>query len=177
MIDDLQPKLSNRQIAERNVQRFKDWIAERDVAGDWSDYVRSNKLNRAEIADECGFARSVLQQNPMVKAELESLEERLRGQGVLTAGLVSGTTSSGSIEGLRPANDTQARGGPPSEDPGVQIALRRAMGAKGRAEARVKALEEQNATLRAEIRGLREQVRKLNLLDEHLGTSGRVPHP
>lgn len=175
MIDDLQPKLSNRQIAERNVQRFKDWIAERDAAGDWNDYVRSNKLNRAEIANECGFARSVLQQNPTVKAELELVEVRLRGQGVLMASPTSVSASSGSMEGA--ANDAQARSGLRSEDPAVQMALRRAMDAKAKAETRVKALEEQNATLRAEIRDLREQVKKLNFLDGHLCVSGRLLHP
>jgi len=57
------------------------------------------------------------------------------------------------------------------------MALRRAMNAKARAEQRVKALEEQNATLRAEVKSLRDQVRKLNFMDEHLAQSGRLLRP
>lgn len=51
---------------------------------------------------------------------------------------------------------------------------KRIMVAKGRAEARVKALEEQNASLKAEVASLRERLRRFEQLDDHLGRTGRL---
>lgn len=48
------------------------------------------------------------------------------------------------------------------------------MAAKGRAEARVKALEEQNASLKAEVASLRERLRRFEHLDDHLSRTGRL---
>ena len=48
------------------------------------------------------------------------------------------------------------------------------MAAKGRAEARVKELEEQNAALKAEVSSLRECLRRFEQLDDHLGRTGRL---
>ena len=51
---------------------------------------------------------------------------------------------------------------------------KRIMAAKGRAEARVKALEEQNASLKAEVASLRERLRRFEHLDDHLSRTGRL---
>lgn len=169
------PKLSGRQIAVQYVERFKTWVAERDVAKDWDDYVRCDTLNRSEIARECDFLRSVFSTNPGVSKALFELESRLRQEGLLpsissqTAGVQQGN------EGSADADVPEA--GAAMTDPAARLALRRANGAKAKAEERVKALEEQNATLRAEVKGLRDQVRKLSFMDEHLALSGRLPHP
>lgn len=75
---------SGQQIDASNAQRFNDWIAERGATNDWDDYIRHGKLNRSEIANECGFALSVVRQNPAVKAALEALEaRRLLDSGVI----------------------------------------------------------------------------------------------
>ena len=150
-------KLSGREMAVRNIQQFKKWVDERDVAVDWPDYIRGNKLNRSEIAAECGFALSVIRQNPSVKSALETLEERLRANGTL------------------PNQDkTRDKVARISSDATGQSEDRRIMAAKGKAEQRVKMLEEQNAALSAEVRALREQITRYRHLDEHLCNTGRM---
>lgn len=37
-------KQSGQQIAKDNVLKFQSWIAEREVANDWRDYLRGDKL-------------------------------------------------------------------------------------------------------------------------------------
>lgn len=145
--------LSGQQLAASNLQKFQNWVAEREAAGDWPDYIRQCKLNRSEIADECGFALSVVRQNPAVKSALEALEYRLQACGVLeTKKEVSKAVS----EATSHSTD------------------KRLMAAKGKAEARVKALEEQNASLKAEVASLRERLRRFEHLDDHLGRTGRL---
>jgi hypothetical protein len=73
---------SGQQIALENLQRFRDWVSERETARDWSHYARGDKLIRMKIARECGFAVSVLRQNLAVKADLDALERCLRGLGI-----------------------------------------------------------------------------------------------
>lgn len=148
-------KKSGRELGADNLQRFDDWIKEHDVAGDWPDYVRGDKLNRSEIAEECGFALSVVRQNPAVKAALVALEDRLRAMGVLEGQLT-----------------------PVAKEDADGLAVeRRIMISKGRLEKRVKELEEQNATLWAEVLDLREQLLRYRHLDAHLCETGRLLHP
>lgn len=149
-------KLSGQQIAKDNLLKFHSWIAEREAANDWHDYLRGDKLNRSEIASECGFALSVLRQNPAVKEALHALEARLE---ILGATLSLGPNPRSSD---REASDAE------------KVIDQRIMAAKGRAEARVKALEEQNAALKAEVAELRERLRRFEHLDDHLGRTGRL---
>ena len=74
---------SGQQIAAANIKKFKDWIKERKAAEDWKDYLRGRQLNRTDIAKECGFATSVLRQNPTVKGDLEALEKELADSGII----------------------------------------------------------------------------------------------
>lgn len=150
-------RLSGQQIAANNLQKFHTWITERDVANDWTDYVRQGKLNRSELAAECGFAVSVVRQNPAVKSALETLEAHLLASGILQP---TKTAPSASIEtGI---------------DATSQSIDKRIMAAKAKAEQRVKQLEEQNAALKAEVRDLRDQIKTYRHLDEHLCTTGRL---
>ena len=150
---------SGRQVAAANLQKFVTWIEERDRFGDWHDYIRQDMLNRSEIASQCGFALSVMRQNPAVKTTLAALEERLRLCGTLRH------------RGL-PSTSTEA------PDTATTLALdRRIMAAKAKAEQRVKALEEQLAAARAEVRDLREKLRDFEHLDEHLTRTMRSPYP
>ena len=147
--------LSGRDIGARNLQRFRDWIVEREAAGDWSDYIRNDKLNRSEIATECGFALSALRQNPAIKEALKTLEASLTMRGILGVG-----------------------GAASAPDDATSLAAdRRIMVAKGKAEQRVKSLEEQNAALRAEVHELRERLSHFKHLDEHLCRTGRLLPP
>lgn len=160
-------KPSSKQIAALSVERFKGWINERYKANDWPDYIRAGKLNRTEIATECGFGRAAWQQNETLETELLSLEATLRSSGVLERQDTS-ENAEGAPEGLARTTDA------PQFDASTQLMLRRAMSAKVRAEGRVKVLEEQNATLRAEVKDLRDQLKKLKLQDQHLCETGRM---
>ncbi len=151
--------LSGQQIAATNVQKFNEWVTARDSVNDWKDYIRQRNLNRSEIARECGFALSVFRQNPAIKKAMEVLEARLRSAGTL--GDVK--TAVGVSSKVSEAATTQA-------------VDRRIMAAKGKAEQRVKMLEEQNAALRAEVRDLRDQLAKYRHLDAHLCSTGRLLH-
>ena len=71
---------------------------------------------------------------------------------------------------LRTAPDVSNEAAAASE----KVIDKRIMAAKGRAEARVKALEEQNASLKAEVASLREQLRRFEHLDDHLARTGRL---
>lgn len=150
--------LSGQQLAKANVQKFQDWIAERDSAGDWHNYVRGDKLNRSEIAAECGFALAVLRQNPAVKGALGAQENRLRADGILPNEKSFPIASSEFTEASNTAID------------------RRIMAARAKAEARSKTLEEQNATLKAEVRDLQDQLSRYKHLEGQLCRTGRMIH-
>lgn len=145
--------VSGRKQAVANLQRFNAWVTERTAANDWSDYLRGQKLNRSEIAAECNFALSVVRQNPAVKAALEGLEARLRDSGLTKAALA------------------------PADDATVQAADLCILSSKSSGERRVKAVEEQNAALKAEVNDLKQQLKQYKFLDEHLATTGRMLRP
>ena len=151
-----QSNQSGQQLARDNLAKFQSWIAEREVTNDWHDYLRGDKLNRSEIAAECDFSLSVMRQNPAVKEALEALESRL--------------TTLGLTQPLRTAPDASNEAAAASE----KVIDKRIMAAKGRAEARVKALEEQNASLKAEVASLRERLRRFEHLDANLSRTGRL---
>ena len=153
-------KLSGRDIGAHNLIRFSLWVAECEAAGDWPDYIRGDKLNRSEIAAECGFALSVVRQNPAIKEALAALEARLEASGLFGLSKVAQNPSTGHVaEASRLAVDG------------------RILAAKGKAEQRVKVLEEQNAALRAEARDLREKLTRFSHLDAHLCATGRLLPP
>jgi uncharacterized protein involved in exopolysaccharide biosynthesis len=147
---------SGQQIAQDNIIKFHDWVTERRAVDDWKDYLRSGKLNRSEIAAECGFALSVLRQNPAVKKALHDLEEDLMARGT--------------IPSLKAAHGASNE----SKDASARATDKRVMATLARAEARVKVLEEQNAVLKAEVRDLREKQRRFEQLGDHLGMTGRL---
>jgi hypothetical protein len=153
---------SMAQLATQAVQRFSEWVVERDKAGDWSDYVRGGKLNRTELAKECEFGRAALQQNPGLAAALTTLEIRLAEQGVLSAASLLAKDLPPELKAQVGAADEQ---------------VRRAMSARATLERRVKTLEEQNAALRAENVELRERLRRSALADIHLAQTGRLLPP
>ena len=141
---------SGQQLADENVRLFAAWQAEKSDA-DYKEMVVRGGLSRTEIAKECGFAKSVLAQNPRVKESLLALETALRTRGVLPPLAVApGATEA-------PA----ASGGPASSGRTDQERLRR--------------LEQENALLRAEVAELRAVLSKQLVLKEALALSGRLP--
>ncbi len=75
---------SGKQLAEQNYQIFSTWVANKSI-DEFKQLVSRGVLSRKEIAKECGFAKSALDQNPRIKTALSTLEEKLRSQGVLPA--------------------------------------------------------------------------------------------
>ena len=115
---------------------------------DFKEYVIRGKLNRDEMASECGFGRSVFYQNDLVIDELARLEERLKHDGIL----------------------------PSKERENESVPLRdRDAGIRARDTQRLKSLEQQNATLKSQVKELEEKLRTLNAFDEFLIETGRLP--
>lgn len=141
---------SGQQLADENVRLFAAWQAEKSDA-DYKEMVVRGGLSRTEIAKECGFAKSVLAQNPRVKESLLVLETALRTRGVLPPLAVASGT------GEAPA----ASAGPATSGRTDQERLRR--------------LEQENALLRAEVAELRSVLSKQLVLKEALALSGRLP--
>lgn len=114
---------------------------------DFRQIVHRGSINKREIAVECGFARSVLDQNPRVKKALAELEEQLRSRGVLP------------------------RKSEKTESPQRAVSERR-----GDIDAeRLRRLETENALLRAEVAALKKQLAKFDALSQVLAESGRIP--
>ncbi|MDP1732869.1 MAG: VPA1267 family protein [Sulfuritalea sp.] len=151
--------LSGKQIAAVNVNRFNDWIADREAAEDWKNYIRIGKLNRTQIAGECQFALTVFRQNPAIKSALASLEARLRDCGILPDQKTAQKAAKAVVEATALASDKRLQS---------QLAA---------ANHRIKQLEEQNAVRKEEIKSLRASLTKLKHLDQHLSTTGRLLHP
>ena len=142
---------SGRQLGEQNYQTFVAWMA-----GKTDEEFRSMEsrgvLSRKEIAIECGFAKSALDQNPAIKASLSELERSLRSRGVLPL----------------PAEQNC--------DVGALPVQRERDASRSSIEAeRLRRLEQENASLRAEVSELKRIVEQYAVLRDALALSGRVP--
>jgi len=142
---------SGRQLAEQNVAVFAAWLASK-TDDDFRAMENRGVLSRKEMATECGFAKSALDQNPRIKAALHDLEEGLRLRGVLPP----------TVE-----RNTEAEQAPLMREPGR---LRAAEDAE-----RLRRLEQENAALKAEAAELKRAVEKFTVLREALALTGRLP--
>ncbi|NQZ55857.1 MAG: hypothetical protein HRT88_00060 [Lentisphaeraceae bacterium] len=59
---------------------WRDSVSDTDL----TDIQYRGGLNRSEIAKACGFAKSVLKQNPQVKILLAEFEDELSSRGILS---------------------------------------------------------------------------------------------
>lgn len=142
---------NGQQVAEQNLVSFLAWVtSKRD--NDFREYVHRGKLNRSEIAAECGFGKSALLQNPSIRSSLEALEERLRAAGVLPPLVVS---------------PQQAHEDPPIRDRDAR--QRRQDGQ------RLNSLEQDNAALRAELAQAKAMLERYKLLASFMEETGRLP--
>lgn len=142
---------SGRQQGEQNVQTFASWAASK-TDDDFRAMANRGVLSRKEVAKECGFAKSALDQNPRIKAALRKLEDALRLRGVLPPAIES-------------TPDT----------PQLQV-----MHEPGRIRAaqeteRLRRLEQENAGLRAEVAELKRTVERYAVLSDALAQTGRLP--
>ncbi len=142
---------SGRQLADQNVKSFSAWVASKSE-DDFRALANRGVLSRKEIATECGFARSVLDQNPRIKEALRELENQLRLRGVLPPGV---------------DREPEVPEKPLMREPGL---LRAAQEAE-----RLRRLEQENAGLKAEVAELKRVIEKFTVLREALALTGRVP--
>jgi hypothetical protein len=139
--------MNGQQRSEQNLAIFLSWIVSK-TDDEFREMVARGQLSRQEISRECGFAKSVLLQNPRVKDALQSLEAQLRERGVLPSQAV--------------VRDGTAL---------VVVANQRANSDK----VRLKRLESENASLRAEITQLRTDLERYRVMDNVLCNTGRLP--
>lgn len=142
---------NGQQVAEQNLASFLAWVTSmRD--NDFREYVYRGKLNRSEIAAECGFGKSALLQNPSIRRSLEALEERLRAAGVLPPLVVSPQLT--------------------NEDPPIRDRDARQRRQDGQ---RLNSLEQDNAALRAELAQAKAMLERYKLLASFMEETGRLP--
>lgn len=141
--------LNGQQKADDNLLRFQNWVASK-LDADFAQIVSRGSLNRREIATECGFARSVVDQNPRVRQALSELETRLRDRGILPQ---KSDTAEPTEAVTRPISDRKA-----------QLEAER-----------LRRLEQENALLRSENQELKEKLNQYATLAEVLAETGRIP--
>lgn len=109
------------------------------------EFVRANKINRSTLASHLGFARSCWGSNRRLFWALNGIESRMRSKGILRAEEPKQT-----------------------EDHKSQRTIRN----QGK---RLNALEQQNASLKAQLDEAKRKLKKLGFLEEHLSETGRLP--
>lgn len=142
---------SGRQLAEQNVRAFAAWVASK-TDYDFAAMANRGVLPRGEIAKDCGFAKSALDQNPRIKAALRELEDGLRRRGILP-----------------PATERNREV--------LKVALMRESSnlPEAREAAYLQRLEQENAALKIEVAELRRVVERYAVLRDALDHTGRVP--
>ena len=140
--------MNGQQRSEQNLATFLSWMASK-TDDDFREMVARGQLSRQEIARECGFAKSALLQNPRVKDALKTLEAQLRERKVLP-----------------PMAETSESDAAPQATPNPRAAADKA---------RLKRLESENASLRAELSQVRADLDRYRLMDSVLCSTGRLP--
>ena len=70
------PKGTNgKQAGDRHFRDVLAWVAERERLRDWHEYRRGDKINRTALAEELGFDRGVIKDNPRVKDLVKEKDE------------------------------------------------------------------------------------------------------
>jgi hypothetical protein len=142
---------NGKQLAQSNLVKFQAWLASK-TDDDFRSLESRGVLSRKEIAKECGFAKSVLDQNPRIKAALRELEDDLRLRGILPPSV---------------KRDPEVPPTPLMREPGR---LRTAEEAE-----RLRRLEQENAALKAEVAELKRTVERFSVLRDALALTGRLP--
>ncbi|RMT45407.1 VPA1267 family protein [Pseudomonas amygdali] len=144
--------MANAQhVAAESVAAFLAWASSK-TDDDFREYIHRGCLNRTDIAKECGFGTSAVRQNPALKAELSLLEDNLRARGVLPATAV-GEEATRTVQKQR---DTQA-------------------GQRKRDGQRLNNLEQENASLRAELSSAKSMLERYQLMAQFMDETGRIP--
>lgn len=154
---------NGRQLADHNVSIFTAWMASKSDS-DFRRIVHRGAISRSVIAQECGFAKSALGQNPRIKALLSELETNLRATGVLPQ-LIDANLEPGNpnLSIHRPSIQRSSSVSP--EENSASSSL----------EAKLQRLQLENACQRAEIEELRKKLKQFTSIHEALSNSGRIP--
>ena len=163
--------------SKENLEMFRNWVSGKN-AQDFSGMIYRGALHREAIAIECGFSKSVLLQNPKIKALLKELEDRLRTEGVLRPARPPETedTAGRAVElGSKAASAAHPSPHFPQtalDGSGGVLDLR---STPSSLESTVRRLQSENASQRAEIHELRHKLAKLTALEDALSKNGRLP--
>jgi len=167
--------------AQANFETFQAWSAAK-TPDEFLSIVYRGALNRKEIALQCGFAKSVLAQNPRIHGLLQELETRLRAEGILPlAGLPEDEARPdyrSEFEGIQPQGTDINMTDLPQEnqsDTRPNPTQTKQPPANRNLESLVRRLQSENASQRAEIQELRRQLCRLSALQEALTLTGRLP--
>jgi len=142
---------SGRQLAEQNLVTFTTWLGSKSD-DDFRQLASRGVLSRKEIAIECGFSKSALDQNPRIKAALRAAEADLRERGILPAMADRDLTK-------------------PSEPVMREVGTQKSM----IETERLRRLEQENASLKAENGELKKKLEQFAIIREALAMTGRVP--
>jgi len=142
---------NGQQLSEQNVIAFNTWLASK-TDDDFRQLANRGVLSRKEIAIECGFSKSVLDQNPRIKLALQAAEQELRERGILPA--LAERSQEQPLEPLM-------------REKGKQNLILDAE--------RMRRLEQENASLRSENGELKRQLEQYTMIREALSLTGRIP--
>lgn len=142
---------SGQQKAQQNLEAFEVWKTTQ-TDDDFKQIVFRGQLNRIEVAKGIGCGKSALNQNPALKKALKTLEDELRGKGVLP-----------------PLTDAAKKNAdkPKAYD---NTANRKLLDSK-----RVSSLEAENIELKAKVKELEKRLDRFGELSETLSEMGLMP--
>tara|TARA_R110002124_G_scaffold135152_4_gene298028 strand:- start:462 stop:899 length:438 start_codon:yes stop_codon:yes gene_type:complete len=73
---------NGQQKAQQNIDAFQSWVATQQDE-DFKQIMFRGQLSRSEVAKALGCGKSALNQNPELRKSLNTLEDKLRANGVL----------------------------------------------------------------------------------------------
>lgn len=141
---------NGQQLSQQNFATFNAWVASQNDES-YRQIVIRGVLSRKEIAAQCGFSKSALDQNPRIKSALNAVEKDLRTRGILPAMVA------------KPLEDDEPRTRESGADKAAFDVIR------------LRRLEQENASLRAENGELKRQLVRFTVLHDALTLTGRIP--
>ena len=142
--------------AKANLQRFEEFVSERNTEGDWEDYTLPDKfdLNKKMIARECGFDRKRITGNSGIKNIYDDVVKDLIKKGVLKKddrepsqrrqASVQGSTNSKERAALKKEKETNA------------------------------ALEEELFQIKKDKEELEKKLKRLEAVEQYMEATGRL---
>lgn len=143
--------LNGQQKAQKNVDDFLAWAASQSD-DDFKQVIFRGQLNRGEIAKAVGCGKSALNQNPLLKEKLKSLEDELRDKSILPR-----LTESAKGTNCKPKQ---------YDNTSNRILLD---------SKRLSSLEAENIELKAKVQALENRLERFGELSETLAEMGFMP--